>query len=257
MSELAKDAGAAVASESGGRRRRFGLKTQLLLLLFTLNLIAATAYSMVLYNIDRNAIMAGIDSRLKTAALAVAEIVPDVYHARVTGPASIPQDEYYRLQYRLSRFADQSELKYVYTYMQFGKEIRTVSTSATPTEWENRTRTPFFALYKDPPAKLFQSFADGKMRYDEYTDEFGSFRSIYLPLRGVDARTYVVGADIPLGIVRERLAGALRTSVAVGAAMFALSMALGWLLVDRIVGPLIRLTTFTRNMGQRNFQPDA
>jgi sigma-B regulation protein RsbU (phosphoserine phosphatase) len=38
--------------------------------------------------------------------------------------------------------------------------------------------------------------------------------------------------------------------------MFALSMALGWLLVDRIVDPLLRLTTFTRNIGQRNFQPD-
>jgi sigma-B regulation protein RsbU (phosphoserine phosphatase) len=243
--------------EIAGRRRRFGLKSQLLLLLFTLNLVAATAYSVVLYNIDRSAIMAGIDGRLKTAALAVAEIVPDVYHARITGPGSIPADEYNRLQYRLSRFADQSELQYVYTYMQFGKEIRTVSTSATPKEWETRTRTGFFTLYKDPPAKLFESFADGKPRFDEYADEFGAFRSIYLPMRGVDDRTYVVGADIPLRTVRDRLAVALRTSIIVGAAMFALSMALGWLLVDRIVGPLIRLTTFTRNMGQRNFQVDA
>ncbi len=243
--------------EISGRRRRFGLKSQLLLLLFTLNIVAATAYSVVLYNIDRSAIMAGIDGRLKTAALAVAEIVPDVYHARITGPTSIPPEEYYRLQYRLSRFADQSDLQYVYTYMQFGKEIRTVSTSATPKEWETRKRTPFFALYKDPPDKLFESFADLQPRFDEYTDEFGAFRSIYLPMRGVDDRTYVVGADISLGIVRQKLAGALRTSILVGAAMFALSMALGWLLVDRIVGPLIRLTTFTRNMGQRNFQVDA
>jgi len=54
-----------------GRRRRFGLKSQLLLLLFTLNLVAATAYSVVLYNIDRREIMAGIDGRLRTAVLAV------------------------------------------------------------------------------------------------------------------------------------------------------------------------------------------
>jgi sigma-B regulation protein RsbU (phosphoserine phosphatase) len=253
MNDLTGENPVALASRG---RRRFGLKSQLLLLLFVLNLISAAAYSTVLYNVDRNAIMTGIDGRLKTAALAVAEIVPDAYHTRVTGPGSITADEYDRLQRRLSRFADLSDLQYVYTYMRFGKDIRTVSTSATPREWQTQTRTPFFTHYKEAPARLYQTFADGKPRYDEYTDEFGAFRSIYLPVRGPDGRTHVVGADIPLGTVRDRLNDALRTSIAVGAAMFALSMALGWLLVDRIIGPLIRLTAFTRNIGQRNFQPD-
>jgi sigma-B regulation protein RsbU (phosphoserine phosphatase) len=239
------------------RRRRFGLKSQLLLLLFVLNLVAAAAYSAMLYNIDRKEIMAGIDGRLRTAVLAVNEIVPDVYHARITGPSSIPPDEYYRLQYRLSRFADASNLVYVYTYMQFGHEIRTVSTSATPKEWQTQTRTPFFALYDTAPKALRQSFADGKVRFDEYSDSFGRFRSIYLPVEGVDGRRYIVGADVDLAMVQERTLGALRTSILVGAGMFLLSMALGWLLVDRIVSPLIRLTAFTRNMGDRNFQPDA
>lgn len=244
------------ASASAAPRRRFGLKTQLLLLLFALNLISATAYSVVLYNIDRHAIMDGIDGRLRTAALAVNEIVPDEYHARIIGPQSIPEAEYDRLQYRLSRFAARSDLVYVYTYMLFGDEIRTVSTSATPREIEKRAQTKFFTLYDTAPKALRRSFADGQPRFDEYRDSFGRFRSIYVPVQGVDARTYVIGADVDLAMVQRRLYAALKTSVTVGAAMFALSMALGWLLVDRIVGPLMRLTEFTRNMGQRNFQPD-
>lgn len=244
------------APEDGKRRWRFGLKSQLLLLLFVLNLVAATAYSVVLYKIDRAEIMAGIDGRLRTAAYAVAEIAPDVYHARIIGPDSITPLEFNRLQYRLSRFADASDLVYVYTYMQFGKEIRTVSTSATRREMDTHTQTGFFTLYDTAPKALYQSFADGKVRYDEYRDSFGRFRSIYLPVRGIDDRTYVVGADVDLAMVQERLIRALETSIAVGAAMFALSMALGWLLVDRIVGPLMRLTLFTRNIGQRNFQAD-
>jgi len=244
------------ASEIAAPRRRFGLKTQLLLLLFALNLISATAYSVVLYNIDRTEIMAGIDGRLKTAALAVNEIVPDEYHARIIGPESIPKAEYDLLQYRLSRFAARSDLVYVYTYMRFGREIRTVSTSATPREIEKRAQTPFFTLYDTAPRALHQAFDDGQPRFDEYSDSFGRFRSIYVPVRGVDERTYVIGADVDLAMVQRRLFSALKTSISIGAAMFALSMALGWLLVDRIVGPLIRLTDFTRNMGQRNFQPD-
>jgi len=244
------------AAEIDARRRRFGLKTQLLLLLFTLSLISAIAYSAVLYNIDRKEIMEGIDGRLLTAVLAVNEMAPDEYHARIVGPDSIPKTEYDRLQYRLSRFAARSDLVYVYTYMRFGDQIRTVSTSATPREIETRNQTKFFALYDTAPDTLKKSFDDLQVRYDEYRDSFGRFRSIYLPVRGVDERVYVVGADVDLAMVRKRLTDAMEMSVGVGAAMFALSMALGWLLVDRIVGPLIRLTEFTRNMGQRNFQPD-
>ncbi|WP_068877372.1 MULTISPECIES: PP2C family protein-serine/threonine phosphatase [unclassified Phenylobacterium] len=244
------------AADQAARRRRFGLKTQLLLLLFTLSLISAAAYSVVLYSIDRREIIDGIDGRLKTAVLAVNEIVPDEYHARIVGPDSIPEAEYRLLQYRLSRFAARADLVYVYTYMRFGDEIRTVSTSATPREIERRAEIPFFTLYDTAPKTLHRAFDDGQMRFDEYSDSFGRFRSIYLPVRGVDERTYVVGADVDLAMVQQRLIRALQMSVGVGAVMFALSMALGWLLVDRIVGPLLRLTEFTRNMGQRNFQPD-
>lgn len=244
------------AADAPKRRRRFRLKTQLLLLLGVLNLVAAVAYSVVLYEVDRSAIMAGIDGRLQTAVLAVHEMASDDYHARIIGPDSIPEDEYRRLQYRMSRFADGAGLAYVYTYMRFGDEIRTVSTSATRREIETRKEVPFFALYDTAPVELEKSFEDGEMRFDEYQDEFGRFRSLYMPVTGVDSRRYVIGADIDLRIVRERLAGALRTAINVGIGVFALSMALGWLLVDRIVQPLMRLTDFTRNMGQRNFEPD-
>lgn len=244
------------AADAPKRRRRFRLKTQLLLLLGALNLVAAIAYSTVLFYVDRAAIMSGIDGRLTTAVLAVNEIVPDQYHARIIGPDSIPREEYRRLQYRLSRFAKRSDLVYVYTYMKFGDEIRTVSTSATDREIEKRQEVPFFALYDTAPVALLKSFEDGEMRFEEYQDEFGRFRSLYLPVRGVDSRMYVVGADVDLAMVRRVLADALRTAISVGVGIFALSMALGWLLVDRLVQPLMRLTDFTRNMGQRNFEPD-
>lgn len=244
------------AADAPKRRRRFRLKTQLLLLLGVLNLVAAAAYTVVLYEIDRGAIMAGIDGRLTTAVLAVNEMATDEYHARIIGPDSIPRDEYRRLQYRLSRFAEGSGLVYVYTYMKFGDEIRTVSTSATRREIEKRQEVPFFALYDTAPKALLRTFADGQVRFDEYEDEFGRFRSLYLPVTGVDSRRYVVGADVDLGMVRQRLADALRTAVSVGSVIFALSMGVGWLLVDRLVQPLMRLTDFTRNMGQRNFEPD-
>lgn len=238
------------------RRRRFGLKPQLLLLLFVLNLIAAIAYTAVLYTTDKAEILAGIDGRLQAAVSAVKEIIPEGYHRRIKGPDSIPGAEFDAIQARLSRFAADADFVYVYSYMKFGSEIRTVATSATPSELAGGTQTRFFALYDTAPKHLYESFADGRVRFDEYHDSFGSFRSIYMPVRSPDGRIHVLGADIDLGRLDDRLHQALRKSVLIGLAMFALSMGLGWLLIARIVDPLVRLTVFTRNMEARSFEPD-
>ncbi|ATE67477.1 stage II sporulation protein E [Rhizorhabdus dicambivorans] len=236
------------------RRRRFGLRPQLLLLLFVLNLVAAVAYSAMLYTIDRREIIAGIDDKLRTAAHAVHEILPEDYHPRVHGPTSIPPAEFDRLQQTLSRFADRSGLVYVYTYMRFGRSIYTVSTSATPHEVETGTQVRYWTRYDTAPAKLYRSFADGLVRFDEYEDSFGRFRSIYMPIKAYDGRSYVVGADVELASLDRRLNDALNKSVMVGLAMFVLAMIVGSLLINRIVGPLVRLTSYTRNIEERSFQ---
>jgi sigma-B regulation protein RsbU (phosphoserine phosphatase) len=236
------------------RRRRFGLRPQLLLLLFVLNLVAAIAYSTMLYSIDRHEIITGIDDRLATAVHAVREIIPEGYHHRIQGPASIAPAEFDRLQTRLSHFANRSNLVYVYSYMRFGAHIHTVATSATQREIAQGTQTRFFSRYDTAPAKLYSSFEDGQIRFDEYEDSFGRFRSIYMPVRSTDGRIHVIGADIELDSLDERLAGALRTSILVGLATFVLSMVVGSLLISRITGPLERLTSYTRNIEERSFQ---
>ena len=243
-----------MSGEPRARARRFGLRPQLLLLLFVLNLVAAIAYSTMLYSVDRREIIGGIDEKLATAVHAVREMIPEGYHVRVKDAGSIPAAEFDRLQAKLSRFADRSGLIYVYSYMRFGPRIHTVATSATEKELKSGTQVRFFARYDTAPKHLHQSFADGKVRFDEYEDSFGSFRSIYMPVRSPDGRVHVVGADVDLASLDHRLREALTTSILIGVGIFVLSMIVGSLLVNRIVGPLVRLTSYTRNIEQRSFQ---
>jgi sigma-B regulation protein RsbU (phosphoserine phosphatase) len=239
------------------QKRKFGLKPQLLLLLFMLNLITATAYSVVLYRIERSEILAGIDIQLRTAVNAVSEIVPAGYHDRIDNKDSIGPEEFDALQDRLSRFANESGLAYVYTYMKFGAQVRTVSTSATIAEQQAGSQTRYFALYDTAPRPLNDSFRDGRIRFDEYSDAFGRFRSVYKPVRTAGGGVYIVGADVNLNQLDAKLLQALLQSIAVGVVLFALALGVGWLLVGRIVEPLAKLTAFTRNIEQRSFVPDA
>jgi sigma-B regulation protein RsbU (phosphoserine phosphatase) len=243
-----------MSGETRARSRRFGLRPQLLLLLFVLNLVAAIAYSTMLYSVERRQIIAGIDDKLTTAVHAVREMIPEGYHQRIAGPNSIAPAEFNALQAQLSRFADRSGLVYVYSYMRFGPSIYTVATSATVKELRGGTETHFFSRYDTAPRKLYQSFDDGLVRFDEYQDSFGRFRSIYLPERSADGRIHVIGADVELASLDQRLRAALTTSILLGVGMFVLSMIVGSLLVTRIVGPLVRLTAYTRNIEARSFQ---
>src|SRR3546814_106620 len=194
-----------VATLDGTQRmRRFGLKPQLLLLLLMLNLVSATVYTAVLYGTDRSEIIVGIDQRLRAAVHAVREMVPAGYHDRISGADSIAPQDYAALQRRLSRFGNDSGFIYVYTYMKFGDQIRTVATSATPEEIAAGTETTFFTLYDTAPEELYRSFADGRVRFDEYSDSFGRFRSIYMPVTAADGRVHVIGADIDLARLDQR-----------------------------------------------------
>src|SRR3546814_20163962 len=129
--------------------------------------------------------------------------------------------------------------------MKFGYQIRTVATSATPEEIAAGTETTFFTLYDTAPEELYRSFADGRVRFDEYSDSFGRFRSIYMPVTAAAGRVHVIGAAIDLARPDQRLPDALAKSIAIGTALFTLSLAVGCLLVSGSAPPLVRAPAFT------------
>ena len=252
----------ATVSETAGADRvhpravriRFGLKPKLLLLLLFINLLSAAAFGSLLYTVERTEIISAFDARLNTAAAAVAEMVPAAYHQRIKGADSIAPAEYAALQAQLSHFADNAGLAYVYTYMKFGPAIHTVATSATSREYRTHQQTKFFAGYDTAPPLLFQSFADGRRRFDEYSDAFGEFRSIYLPMKTADGQTYVVGADVERSHLDDALIASARNTLLIAGLIFIVSMIAGSVLVGRIVSPLSKLTDFTHGMEGDGFQ---
>ena len=60
----------------------------------------------------------------------------------------------------------------------------------------------------------------GQIQSDEYTDSYGAFRSVFLPMRGVQGQRYVIGADITAA---DSVAAAMRQvlwrQLGIGAAM--------------------------------------
>jgi len=75
---------------------------------------------------------------------------------------------------------------------------------------------PFLYLYRNPPAALRSALATQRQVFAEYADEYGEFRSVFVPFRTPRGRTYVLGADVLLTDVENRLLRGLLPPLAMG-----------------------------------------
>lgn len=227
---------------------RFHIKTKLLLVLFLLNLAGSIASTTADYQELKASILQRIDKQLSGIAYGASHILPASFYAKIENAASVTPEEHLRNSEVFTRYAGQTGAKYIYSLMQFGNDI--VFTANTT------TNEPFFDVYKSASASLRKVFADGQPWIGDDRDAHGAYRSIYLPFKTDNGKVYVVGADVTLNFVNRELHNALWDSLIQGAIRFSILLIVMYVMVDRIVKPLNRLTQFTRELSEKGFAPD-
>ena len=233
------------------------LRQKLLLFLFLINVVATLSFTVNTYRSDRQNLLSGIDQELLSSARALPLMLPADYPDRAVTAAGIPAAEYNADLNRLSGYADAVGLTYLYSYYRTGGRIYTTSTNATPTERAKGTATQYWDLYDTPPPQMLDAFATGQVRFAEYTDSFGHFRSAFVPQVSPGGTRYLVGADISISFIDQRLRATLIRCVAIGVAIFLGVLLVSYVFIYRLSGPLIRLAAYTRQLAERNFAPDA
>jgi|GEM_PF-938125 len=229
---------------------------RLRLLFLALGAVISIAFTIGAYQSLRFALLAGADEQLRAAAYAVDELFSDDYHRAISGPASVSPERFLEGMRRLSRYADRAGFAYVYTYMRVDGQVVTTATSATPEEWRDGTQDVFFNLYDTAPPEVDLSFDDGQTRFLSYTDGYGAFRSIFMPMDTGDGRRYLIGADLSLDSLHAELRELLWLSLAIGGGVFLLTLILSELGSRPLVRPLLDLTGLTSRLAESNFQID-
>ncbi len=227
---------------------RLRIKTKLLLVLILLNLAGSIASTTSDYQELKASILQGIDQQLSAIAYGASHILPASFYANIENAASVTPEQHQRNSEVFARYAHQTGAKYIYSLMPFGNDI-VFTANTTPNE-------PFFDVYKSASAALRKVFADGQPWIGDDQDAHGAYRSIYLPFRTDNGKVYVVGADITLNFVNRELHNALWSSLIDGAIRFSILLIVMYVVVDRIVKPLNRLTQFTRELSEKGFTLD-
>ena len=132
----------------------------------------------------------------------------------------IPAEEYRKELDALSAFADNAGIKYAYSVMMKDGGVVFTSSSYTKEELEKGELTSLFEPYKDAPEGLKTALEKNEITYDQYADQWGSFRSVFIPSPLPNGVTYVIGIDVALDEISTILRKTLVTCLLIGLFVF-------------------------------------
>ena len=234
-------------------RKKFGIRTKVLLISSLANLIFTVGYTVYSYRLQKAEIIEGINGKLNAAARALPMLVPDGFHDQVTGADSVDHETYTTVMEHLSAYSESIGITYLYSYVEMDGRFYVASTNATEEEMAEGTETQFFQLYERPPASMMNAWATRDATFDEYEDEWGSFRSIFVPAMTESGRQFVVGADVSTNFIQRTLAKTLMICIGFGVGAFLVLWAVASLLLNRILRPIGSLSAVIRKTVEQNF----
>lgn len=213
------------------------IKWRILSAIFILNILVIGSYTWYSIQTRQDGLMEQIDTALTIAANNAAFLLSDEdYEAAKNGTFSKEKSDAY--QRKVYAMLEPTKIKYIYTFIQKDNGIIHVLDTPEPEGMASGELNGPLHPYEEPSDKLLSAFGTHTPVFDEYTDEWGSFRAIYIPRKTIGGVNYIAGADIPIDIVKGELRETFLKALAIGVILFILSSILLYQLISRIVAPL-------------------
>ncbi|AGW12569.1 methyl-accepting chemotaxis protein [Megalodesulfovibrio gigas] len=230
-------------------------RIRLILLGFIIYVVGAGGYGASSYLTLKDRSMAEVDRRLLAGAHAVAAILDgNALHAAL--PETLPEGEYQTRCDLLSRYANPSGLKYIYGMVRRGGDIFFTFSSLTEEEKAKDIYGEFMDLYEEATEEIARAFTAREPVFLEYSDQWGTFRSVFVPMRADNGEVWVAAADIPLDEVQALLRQDAWHSGLRFLGLLLLLLPLGWALRKGVKDERLflqqEIDTATRSIGTLN-----
>ena len=196
------------------KSRRAGTALILLVMCVLVYALAVAGYAVWSYREHKKSLLAEIDSDLLQAARSLKYLLAADFHDRALAPDSIAKDEELRNRKLVTDFGVESGFKWVYTLVE--KDGAFFFSAPSVTEEEAKELDSwYFYPYEDMPEEFVAAFQENRIVYVDYTDQWGTFRSVAVPERSPGGRLYLACADRDIGDIDALFRRNLMHSVAV------------------------------------------
>jgi len=164
-----------------------------------------------------------VDARLLIAAKSLKYMLAPDFHDRAISKDSIAFPEVEKNRVALSGFAEDAGLKYVYTLVE--KEGDFFFSAPTVTEEEYREhKNWYFHPYPDVPEEFVQSLRQHEPVFVNYSDQWGTFRSVAVPEQSPGGEWYLSCADFEISYVDALLHANHRKNMIIALVFMAMTL---------------------------------
>jgi sigma-B regulation protein RsbU (phosphoserine phosphatase) len=243
---------------------RFSIRLKVIALVGMIIFILNVFYTIHSYREQLQEVYLGLDEKLAAAAAATVQILGPNYHDVATGEGTIEPGAYLAYKRRLSDYSNPLGVRYIYTVVERENKIFFTSSSSTMEEWAEKGPErmhefyddDFYDEWEDAPPLVSEVMQKWETRIlEEYTDEYGTHRSIFVPLVTKNGNRYVVGADISIDYINDRLRKNVRRSVIGGIGFFVVFVTVASFLLGRLTSPLRKLVEKIEGFVSSGFTP--
>ncbi len=155
-----------------------------------------------------------LDKQLEDAAVVNELLLPRTLHHKDMKQDDLTEPQVLNNIHALSAFTDQRDITYIYTLILRGDKILFTSSSATPEERQSGEKLSFyFDHYDDVDPRVFDIFNSKEKAFLEYTDQWGTFRSVFIPSYSSDGTFYLAVADLSISHIQALLNNQVYNSI--------------------------------------------
>ncbi|MCP3891358.1 MAG: hypothetical protein GY702_21205, partial [Desulfobulbaceae bacterium] len=126
------------------------IKYRIFFFMCILIVVSATAFSVILYNTQRKALLDGVNNNLLTAAYAAQNILPDNYHDNIVDEHSVSKAEFDKIVNTNNRLCRKLNLQYIWSVMVIDDQIVFTSSTSPSMDVEKDDHAKFFDVHQDP-----------------------------------------------------------------------------------------------------------
>lgn len=195
-------------------------------------IIGLSLYVFNAYRVERNNLYTHVDEQLIKAAESLVYLLPSDYHDVAVDKDSVSLYDYYEIVYNLSKHANNYDVKYIYTCIKNDNDIIFTSSSATDQELSTGVNfTRYWDVYDEANEDFFHAFDSQTPVFSEYTDRWGSFRTVMLRKVSSRKHVYLACADVEISTINSKLIN--KTLISLFGGVFLLIISLPLILVLR------------------------
>jgi signal transduction histidine kinase len=139
-----------------------------------------------------------IDDKLRIGAYAVYNTLGEDFFKIAISKDAISQEEDWKNIDRLSFYNNHANLAFIYSSIKKDNKVYLTSSSASKEELEKKSELHYFHYYEDAGESLVNSFELKEISYENYTDKWGSFRAVHIPIILDNSQLIVISSEISM-----------------------------------------------------------